>query len=73
MNLSSSGDWSVADPSEHNNAPFRSHKSYGIYWLATRLLTSEHGFCFMLLDTSNASKNLKVTGMSVEGSGLGVF
>jgi len=63
----------VADPSEHNNAHFQSHKRYGIYRLATRPLTSEHGLCSMQLDTSNASKTAKVTGMSVEGSGRGVF
>jgi hypothetical protein len=31
MNLSSSGDWSVADPSEHNNESVQSRKRYGNY------------------------------------------
>jgi hypothetical protein len=31
------------------------------------------GLCLMQLDTFKASKTVKVTGMSVEGSGCGVF
>jgi hypothetical protein len=47
MDLFSSGDWSVADSSEHKNEPFRFHKRHQNFSTAEILLTFEKGLCIL--------------------------